>query len=329
MEGLYLTGGAIPAFDPPEDGFPYLEPIELDRGGYKARDVVHACGTSNIKFRGTESDKRFFKRMYCMKAFCPKCNRKRGRLERRRVQAVYKRLPKRLAGIFLRQWVFTVPASLRGEVKTKDRLNQLTRSVTRIIKQFYGGKGWIDYIHLVGEKGEFAPHINVHIPEYYKDAEGNAAGEKWVESQERIDQINARWRMALTGIIGHTIDIENSVVHYSFRKTRRHMMHAIRYMARASFDYQEDMIDFIAEDLKGFQFVRFGGIMRNGKYKDAGLSRAEMEKAAGERLEFIDIITTREIDMMYMAGDLEEIAPGLYRETDKAYYQRTHKKPRG
>lgn len=295
-------------------------------GGYKKRDIVNACGTNVIRFRGTESDKRYFKRLYCMKAFCPKCNKKRGRIEKKRIQAVYKRLPHKLQGMFLRQWVFTVPASLHPEFKTRERLNQLTRAVTRIVKQFYEGKGWISYVHLVGEKGEFAPHINVHIPERYKDSKGTPTGEKWMETDERIAVIHARWKMALTGIVGHPTGIDKAVAHYSFRKTRWHMRHAIRYMARASFNYQDDMIDFMAEELKGFQYLRFGGIMRNGTYKDEGLNKRELEEKAGERLQFEEIISMRDVDLQYMPFELEEVAPGLYRETDAAYRARKHRK---
>lgn len=310
-------------------GEPYLEPIELDGGGYRQRDIIHACGSSVIRFRGTLSDKRYFKRLYCMKPYCPSCNRKRGRIEKKRIQAVYKRLPHKLKGMFLRQWVLTVPDTLRSEFQTKDRLNQLCRSATRIMKQFYAGKGWIDYIHIVGEEGEFNPHINVHIPETYKDVNGQPTGEKWMETEERIDAIKRRWKMALAGIVGHKIDAEIIVAKYSFRKTRWHMRHAIKYMARANFNLQDDVVDFMADYLKGFQYLRFGGTMRNGTYKDDGINRRDLEEKAGERLQFEEIIAQRDVDLLYKSDDLEEIAPGLFRETDKAYYQRTHKQARG
>lgn len=305
---------------------PYLEPIELDGGGYKQRDIVNACGSNVIRFRGTDSDSRYFKRLYCMKPYCPKCNKKRGRLEKKRIGAVLNRLPRKLKGIFLRQWVFTVPDSLREEFKSRDRLNQLTRSVTRIMKQFYKGKGWIDYIHLVGEEGFFSPHVNVHIPEYYKTDEGVSTGEKWMESGERIENIQRRWKMALTGIVGHPVQFESAVAHYSFKKTRGHMLHGIKYMGRGDFNYTDDLIDFMADDLKGFQYLRFGGSLRNGTYKDEGMNKKELEEKAGERLQFEEIVSMKDLDLQYKPGDLEEVAPGLWRETDRAYQARTGRK---
>ena len=308
---------------------PYLEPIELDGGGYRQRDVVNACGTSVLRFRGTSSDLRYFKRLYCMKPFCPACNKKRGRLEKKRIGAVLRRLPKGLKGMFLRQWVFTIPESLRNEFKSRDRLNQLTRSVTRIMKQFYPDKGWIDYIHLIGDKGDWHPHVNVHIPERYKHADGTSTGEKWSESPDRIAQIRKRWKMALTGIVGGALDVSEVNVFYSYKKTRAHMLHGIKYMGRADFAYSDEIIDFMAENLKGFQYLRFGGILRNGVYKDGALNKKELEEKAGERLQFEDIVSMRDIDLQYMAGDLEEVSPGLWRETERAYYARTHKKRGG
>lgn len=302
---------------------PYLEPIELDGGGYKNRDIINACGTNAIRFRGTDTDKRYFKRLYCMRPYCPKCNKKRGRLEKKRIGAVLKRLPNKLKGMFLRQWVFTVPESIRDEFKSRDRLNQLTRSVTKIMKQFYTAKGWIVYVHLVGEEGTFNPHVNVHIPERYKDENGKATGEQWLETPERVEQIGKRWKMALTGIVGHSIDIDKAVIYYSFRKTRGQMLHGIKYMGRGEFNYTDDVIDFMADELKGFQYLRFGGIMRNGTYKDEGINKRELEEKAGERLQFEEIVSLKDLDLQYRAGDLEEIAPGLFRETDRAYYART------
>lgn len=309
LDALFAKAEAVPL---------NLKPIELDGGGYRNRDIIRACGSSVVRLRGKGSDLRYFKRLYCMKPFCPSCNKKGGRIAKKRIQAVYRRLPEKLKGIFLRQWVFTVPEKLREGFQSRDRLNQLIRSATKIIKGLYPDHGWVVYVHVTGEGGLYHPHVNFHVIE--------ETGARWKESPERIEMAKRRWKMALTGIVGESIGQDQVVVEYGFRSRRYKMVHAIKYMSRAFFEYSDEMVDFLADELKGFQFLRFGGNMRNQRYNENKLDLKELSEAAGERLQFEEIISGREFDMQYMPWDLEEVSPGLYRETDLAYKKRTGKK---
>lgn len=68
-----------------------------------------------------------------------------------------------------------------NEFKSCDWLNQLIWFVICIMKQFYLDKGWIDYIYLIGDKGDWYLYVNVYILECYKYVDGMFMGEKWFE----------------------------------------------------------------------------------------------------------------------------------------------------
>jgi hypothetical protein len=251
-------------------------------------NLQNQCRKSVVWFVGENSGDEYVKKIDCRKQWCPICGGKGGTIHKSRLHAIYNRFD--VGKYNLRQFVFTIPESLREVLLDRENLNLLFYYVKQTIEKFFGSpvfdkkghirkykleKGVIFYLHLFGdnEPGIYKPHINVHIVEEKK--------EKLVLQESVLDSIKKYWLKKLKNFDEGLTAVD---VHYKFRITKGQVIHALKYMSRP---WNREDLEAIKDnhlkkllvlDLSGFQYLRFLGALSNCKYKDEFDQAEEKEK---------------------------------------------------
>jgi hypothetical protein len=227
------------------------------------RSLKHAlCGKGATWFEGLDSGLKYVRRLFCYDRLCPVCGNKGGAIHKRRkrrlIDAV-KRLYGSLVGLGLRKFVFTLPADLRGAMRSKVALNKFFIVVEKIMKARFPGRLIEFELHLFGDKDkDFKPHLNAQVVERL-----GVRGGRMKLSKEDLAAIKADYVRLL---VKEGYDVSAAGVNYGFTLDKSHFLHCVNYVTRPCPDEKmltalkiEDpgLFDFLLSDvMKGFQFIR-------------------------------------------------------------------------
>ncbi|MEN6461030.1 MAG: hypothetical protein ABFC94_06660 [Syntrophomonas sp.] len=227
----------------------------------------------------------------------------------------------------LRQFVFTIPESLRYEISSREGLNYLIKATKQTIEKFFGepvfdalghvkkyklNKGVISYLHVFGETaGIFKPHVNIHIIE-----EKNVILKL---SESILESIKKYWLKKLKKL---DESLEVADVHYSFRNTAKKVGHALKYMCRpwnaADLDAAPENIQkMLVMDMSGFQYLRYWGALSNCRYKDEITPSEQVEEKESLIKEELIPLFIAPFDLKSWENKLEKIEDGFYRLKEK------------
>ncbi len=171
---------------------------------------------------------RFAKELVCGKEFCSVCGEDGSTAHNRRFA---RWLPKIQHFESLGYFVFTIPEALRTKYKTKKALADLGHQVQELLKSWgylRGLRRW----HWFGDKStKWHPHLNVIVGGHYI-------------SESKLNIIKA----AYASLLGADL----ADVNYHYRQSPGKMVHALKYVTRATFrDYTWDLD--MAMELRGFR----------------------------------------------------------------------------
>lgn len=287
-----------------------------------AENLKNVCGKSVIWLQGATSDNFYIKKIDCRKSWCPVCGGKGGKIHNSRLHAILKRAD--FDKYDLRQFVFTVPMACRDLLMYRENLDQLVKSAKSVIAKHFGEpvfdknghvkkynlkKAVVLYVHLFGEeKGIYKPHINIHILE--------EKNQKLKLELSVLENIKKSWLKELRKIDQQAKNVD---VHYSFRNNIKKNIHSVKYMAKPYGEGDYNMIkddklkQFLAVEMKGFQYIRFYGALANCNYKDEmelPEQVEEVENKAGEKLVPLFIAP---YDEAAWDDKLEKLDDGFYR----------------
>jgi len=312
---------------------PYLEYNALTRGvfvtdEYKKdfryqENLVNVCGKSVIWLQGAVSENFYVKKIDCRKSWCPVCGGKGGKIHNSRLHAILSRAD--FNKYNLRQFVFTVPESLRDFLIDRGNLSKAIKSLKSVIEKFFGvpefdKKGWIKrynlekgvvcYFHAFGDEvpGVYKPHFNIHVFE-------NKTVKLKMEAAE-LELIKKCWLKELRKL---DLKIDVVDVHYSFRNNVKKNVHSIKYMAKpwGAVDYAAiddvDLKKFLVSEMSGFQYLRFWGSMANCKYRDEMTVPAQIEEVESKAGEKLIPLFIAPFDFEEWKEKLEQLDDGFYR----------------
>jgi len=291
LEGIYAQAAA--------GGAPYLEDNALTWGvedfEYK-KNIIGQCQKLVVWFQGESTGMNYIKKIECRKLWCPDCGGKGGAVHKNRMHAILRRFD--VDKYNIRQLVLTVPDVLWPDLQNKEILNKMIGYSKDLVSKFFGTpifdkkgfvkkykleKGVVFYLHMFGdeERGVFKPHFNIHILENRK--------EKLHLSESIINAIKKYWLKKVRSL---KPEIDNINIHYKFRITKPHKLHAIKYMSRpwGADDFEksdESLQKFLVIEMNGFQYLRFWGALSNCNYADNFDIQEEKENAenkCGEKL---------------------------------------------
>lgn len=280
---------------------PYLEHNALTRGDllddleYKI-NVVSQCQKSVVWFQGESSGMNYVRKIECRKMWCPDCGGKGGFIHKNRLHSILNRFD--VDKYNIRQLVLTVPESLREYLQNRNNLNNLIKAGKQLTEKFFGSpvfdkkghvkkykleKGCIFYLHMFGDedRGVFKPHLNIHILE--------EKSEKLKLSESIIETMKKYWLKKIKAI---DESIQEVNIHYKFRITKPHKLHALKYMSRpwGVEDFEkctDELKKFLVIEMSGFQYLRFWGALANCNYSDQFNVQEEKnicEEKCGEKL---------------------------------------------
>ncbi len=305
-------------------GCPYPEHNTQNRGGRVGFDALeseiskaHQCDKNAIKLLGVMSGLDYYKFISCMKWFCEKCGSKDGRIHKKRMSGILKRMEGILEDIDLRQFVFTIPWEWRQYFKSRNSINSLIKMVERIIKEKYPEKLCIAYFHAFGDKDRsvYNPHVNIHVIEN--------KGQKLKLEKEEIEGLKKKFKKALVGFGCRGNEKMN--IWYQFFQTKEKIIHKLKYMSRPCPGYinypfvrrNKELSELFVLEMKGFCYIRYFNGFAYCKQKDVDRKEEikEAESLAGEPLKFIKDgeITKSVFDMKYMAWDYEKLSDTFFR----------------
>jgi hypothetical protein len=261
--------------------FPYLEYNAQTLRDYDLQgkiSVISQCQKTAINMSGVETGNKYLKTIHCRKQWCPVCGGKGGTVHKSRLHSILKRVD--VNKYNMRQFVLTLPSSVRDQMNTRENLNLFYSYSKLFIEKFYGEpqfdklghimryklkKGAIGYLHLFGddENGILKPHVNIHILE--------SLDEKLKIDTAVLETMKKWWLKKLKNFDESLTVVD---IHYKFRIDIKHKMHALKYMTKPYSDKDfkavedENIKKLLVEDLSGFQFLRFWGALSNCKYQD-------------------------------------------------------------
>ena len=103
--------------------------------------LKHAlCCRSASWFEGQASGLKYARVLSCHDRLCPSCGNKGGNNHKRRVRRALDKIKRQygsLDGLALRKFVFTLPASVRDQMRSKKALNALFVDVERLLKPLF------------------------------------------------------------------------------------------------------------------------------------------------------------------------------------------------
>lgn len=342
-------------------------------GGVCSFDLAHelrkvgACGRTYTQLDEWHSGVEMFVQVNCHKWFCPTCGGIDGREVQKRFGRAVEVFNSTLEIVegrkdvdlfrdyFFRQFVFTVPESLRAGFQSAAGCSKLMSAVKRllqkkewrfpheedpedrIIKNPFSGRQFMETFHAVGEEGgyTFEPHVNVLMP---------AVRSEDLKIPARIlGAIKKAWLQVLAGY-GYREKVVN--VHYRYKYKVGQMVHALRYMqkplgaedgavimAEMLRDGEWELIEFYTIGLKNFHQVRH---INKGEERVIEMSQSkEEERAMGEvevllrergllrpgqkaYFQYKGVVTAQELFMRYhpLTG-LEKVGDGIYVQIPK------------
>jgi hypothetical protein len=301
--------------------YPWESEISTEKGHFDTleSEIIKAfkCDQTALKFLGVLSGMDYYRFISCMKWFCKKCGVKGGRIHKKRLQGILKRLSHALDRIAIRQFIFTIPMAWRSKFKNRAAINSLITMVEKIIKEKYPENPCIAYFHAFGEKnkGVYNPHVNVHVIE-----------EKITVlrvPEEELQELRQKFRKALVGFGCRGNERMN--IWYQFYEQKIKVMHKLSYMSRPCPGYED--FSFVRRDLelsnlfilemKGFCYIRYFNGFAYCKQKDVDREQEAIDavKVAGEPLHLVKegTISRLEFDIKYRAQDYEKLSDGFYR----------------
>lgn len=323
---IYEDGDYNPASSVP----PYLEHNAGTWGDLESQknDLSYAlnlsaqCKKSVVWFVGENTGNHYIKQIECRKHWCPDCGGKGGHIHKNRIHSILNRM--NIDEYNIRQFVLTIPESLRQDMKSRANLDRLEKYAKDLTEKFFGEpqfdrlghvkkyklkKGAISYLHLFGdnELGVLKPHINLHVLES-KDT-------KMILSDSILESIKKFWLKKLKNF---DESLTAADVHYKFRIKIAHKLHAIKYMSRPWGLENMNSVDdetkrFLVFDMAGFKYVRFWGALANCNYKDEMTLPAEKEKCEKIINEELKAIFISSFDMESWKKRLIKIDDGFYR----------------
>lgn len=277
-----------------------------DEGDESVPSIIersNACNRTVAKLHGEESNKKYIKRLHCLKWWCPTCGTRTssrgkmipGEIQKNRRKAIYARLnggfeicdkkdfeqfTRTLNTVTMIQYIFTVPENCRERFKSIAGLNRLFGSAKRIMEREYPETGQVAYMHIVGDESlEFHPHVNVQI---YIPGNIRVCPKDGVLDLQ-LERIKKSWARALRGhgceVIPGAKGDQGVVVYKNFvskNDSFKKKLHRIKYMSKTiDQSYLEkwkaagrqDMIELAVKSLKGFRYIRYWGELSNSKYK--------------------------------------------------------------
>ena len=326
-----ISGRSI-ADSAPENA-PYLEYNAQTRGVFSSdeykrdfryqENLINVCGKSVVWLQGVVSENFYVKKIDCRKSWCPVCGGKGGKIHNSRLHAILTRAD--FNKYNLRQFVFTVPESLRFLLADRENLSKAIKSLKSIIEKFFGvpqfdklgwvkryklEKGVVCYFHAFGDEapGKYKPHFNIHVFE-------NRTAKLKLEAAE-LELIKKCWLKELRKL---DKNIEVVDVHYSFRNNVKKNVHSIKYMAKpwGAADYAAiddvDLKKFLVSEMSGFQYLRFWGSIANCKYRDEMTVPAQVEEVENKAGEKLIPLFIAPYDSEAWAEKLEQLDDGFYR----------------
>jgi hypothetical protein len=312
---------------------PYLEYNAQTRGQVEKQNEIfnlhyqenlkNVCGKTVVWFQGKDSARNYQKKIDCRKHWCPVCGGKGGKIHNSRLHAILSRAD--FNKYNLRQFVFTVPASIRDLLADREGLSKVIKSLKNVVEHFFGEprfnklgnvkkyqleKGVIFYFHAFGDEspGVYKPHFNIHVFE-------NRNVKLKLEVSE-LELIKKCWLKELRKL---DLKIDVVDVHYSFRNNVKKNVHSIKYMAKpwGAVDYAAiddiDLKKFLVSEMSGFQYLRFWGSMANCKYLDEMTVPAQIEEVESKAGEKLIPLFIAPYDEAAWAGKVEDLGNGLFR----------------
>lgn len=305
-------------------------------------NLKNVCGKSVVWFAGEKTNSFYQKQIDCRKHWCPVCGGKGGKIHNSRLHAILNRAD--FNKYNLRQFVFTVPASMRDLLSDRGNLSKVIKSLKNVVEHFFGvpqfdklghvkkyklEKGVVLYFHAFGDEtpGVYKPHFNIHVFENkniklkLEVAELELIKKCWLKELRKLDKY---------------IDVVD--VHYSFRNNVKKNVHSIKYMAKPYGVGDWEMIEdqklkhFLAVEMKGFQYLRFWGSMANCKYEDEMELPEIIKEAESQVGEKLIPLFIAPYDAAAWADKVEDLGNGLFRVKAKdcqAYVDEQIKKNSG
>lgn len=281
------------------------------------RKLKHAlCGRSASWFEGQDSGLKYARVLSCHDRLCPSCGNKGGVNHKRRARRVLDQIKRQygsLDGLALRKFVFTLPASVRDQMRNKKALNALFIDVERLLKPLFLGRQVHLSLHPFGDKDHvYKPHVNAYVIERC-----NVSG----RCQMRIsaDMLALLKGAYVSALVRRGFDVELVNVHYSFTLDLGRFLHGVKYLTRPCPDQKTlsaleledpDLFEFMMSDeMKGFQFIRSLRVDVASDQFLAGVAVIKFEKmrfikkVAFSWASFIDVFRSHE---------RVEVFPGFY-----------------
>lgn len=321
-----------------QEGVSYLDNNALTRGENEEIDksdylykssIINTCGKNVVWLQGTESGMHYIKEIKCRKQWCPICGGSGGEVHKSRVHSLINRFD--VEKYNLRQFVFTVPESLRESCKSRQSLDWLFGAARQVIERHFGQatldkhghvKKWklvngvIAYLHVFGEQtGVFKPHINIHIIENSEV--------KLKLSETQLNSIKKLWLKKLQVKFGYQSEVIN--VYYSFRIGVKKVVHALKYMARPWNDLHfheadQDLKELLVLGMSGFNYMRYWGLLSNSTYKDQ-MTQAEIKQEVEKKIdEPLTALFIAPFDKEKWKNYIIELDEGLYLCKYDIYY---------
>lgn len=321
-------------------GAPYPDYCAQDGGGTGVSPVVTegdieaeiskmlGCDRTALKFLGVMSGMSYYKFISCMKWFCEKCGSHGGRIHKRRVAGLLRRLGGSLDNICLRQFVFTLPEEWRGYFLSRSAINAFIRICENLIKTRFPGKRSVLYFHAFGdgEGAKYHPHVNVHVVD--------ELGGRYAMTREELQDIKkALWRGVSAYIRSQEAGFSGPWsawgpkmnFRYSFHRGAAEIGHKLKYMSRLhpfAGDFRfirrdKVLTKLFVVEMKGFQYVRYfnGSGWQGVKDVDRKEEMREARRMAGEPLIFVKDggMNRACFDLKFMKWDYEQLTDGFYR----------------
>lgn len=206
-----------------------------------------------------ESGHQFFKKLYCNREWCPYCGADNSPVHRRRKS---RWLPKVQTmdsmGYFVIEW----PIASRDQLRTRRALEEAGKTVKAVFKRSLGYDRGLRRWHFFGDKNPevlgYNPHLNILVPGRYL-------------GKGELNRIK--------GILRKRLHEPKLIVHYSYRQTPGRMLHALKYVTRATFR-NRDWDNELADKLYGFKNSQVWGnwnLEQLWKTSEEGVSLSKIE----------------------------------------------------
>ena len=214
-----------------------------------SEDRIAVCGKYWNQYAGKVSSLDYLWRIRCYQQLCPHCNSKGGAIHRRRKKSESDRLVKyygSLDGLGVREFVYTLPESLRPLFSTKEGLDKLLKMVGKLIKPLFPGRLVDLSLHVIGnDPGTMHIHVNAYVFERI------LPGFNFWLSAGFLKEMKSEFRKKL---LKYGFRGEDVVVDYHFKTKLPKVLGAVKYFTRPNPDYSELMV-MKEKNNKAFKFL--------------------------------------------------------------------------